>query len=52
MSRIHPTCPDSGPCDRSIAAEVLLRQEPDEEEYEQDEQGEDNEEDDDEGYSE
>jgi hypothetical protein len=56
MSRIHPACPDSGPSDRSIAADVLLRQEPheeeEEEEEEEDEQDEDNEEDDDEGYSE
>ena len=31
MSRIHPECPDSDPSDRSAAADVLVRQEPDEE---------------------
>jgi hypothetical protein len=30
MSRIHPECPNSGLSDRSVAADVLLRQEPDE----------------------
>lgn len=38
--------------DRSVATDVLFREEPDEEEDEEDEQDEDNEEDDDEGYSE
>ena len=57
MSRIHPECPDSDPSDRSVAAEVLLRQEPDEEEdEEEDEEDEDDDDDDDtdddEGYSE
>ena len=55
MSRIHPECPDSDPSDWPVAADVLLRQEPDEEEDEEDEedeQNEENEEDDDEGYSE
>jgi len=60
MSRIHPECPGSDPSDRSIAADVLLRQEPDEDEEEEEEdEGEDNgkEEDDDDdttddGYSE
>ena len=53
MSRIHPECPDSDPSDRSVAAEVLLRQEPDEEEdEEEDEEDEDDDTDDDEGYSE
>jgi len=56
MSRIHPECPDSDPSDRSVAADVLLRQEPDEEE-EEDEDDDDKEDDhgDDEngdGYSE
>jgi hypothetical protein len=40
MSRIHPECPDSDPSDR-WAADVLLREEPDE--------GEDEEEDEDDG---
>jgi hypothetical protein len=34
MSRNHPECPDSGPSDRSVAGDVLLRQEPEEEEEE------------------
>jgi hypothetical protein len=55
MSRIHPECPDSDPSDRSVAADVLLRQEPAEEE-EEDEEDEDDDTDDDtdddEGYSE
>jgi hypothetical protein len=53
MSRIHPECPDSDPSDRSVAADVLLRQEPAEEEDEEDdEEDEDDDTDDDEGYSE
>jgi hypothetical protein len=52
MSRIHPECPDS---DRSVAADALLRQEPDEEEDEEDDEGNGKDDDDDEtddGYSE
>jgi hypothetical protein len=55
MSRIHPECPDSHPSDQSVAAYVLLRQEPDEEEDEEEEdEGDDREVDDedDDGYSE
>ena len=56
MSRIHPECPDSDPSDRSVAADVVLRQEPDEEDEEEDEGDgkEDNDDDDndDDGYSE
>jgi hypothetical protein len=59
MSRIYPECLDSGPSDRSVAANVLLRQEPDEEEEEDEEEdqgdGEDDDDDDDrddDGYSE
>jgi hypothetical protein len=56
MSRIHPECPDSDPCHRSAAADVVLRQEPDEEDEEEDEGDgkEDNDDDDndDDGYSE
>jgi len=53
MDETYLACPGSGPDDRSIAADVLLREEPDEE----DEDGEEHdggEEDDneDEGYSE
>lgn len=50
MSRIHPECPDSGPWD------VLVRQEPDEDEDEDEEEddGEESDDDDetDDGYSE
>ena len=59
MSRIHPECSDSDPSDRSVAADVLLRQEPDEEEDEEEEDegdGKEKEDDDDDdtdhGYSE
>jgi hypothetical protein len=57
MSRIYPECPDSDPADRSVAADVLLRQEPDEEEEEdEDDDKEDDDDDDDDkdddGYSE
>ena len=58
MSRIHPECPNSGPSDRSLAADVLLRQEPDEEEDEEEEDGngkedgEDDEYEDEDGFSE
>jgi hypothetical protein len=57
MSRIHPECPDSDPCDRLAAADVVARQEPDEEDEEEDEDEgdgpEDNDDDDnDDGYSE
>jgi hypothetical protein len=56
MSRIHLECLDSGSSDGSVAADALLRQEPDEGEDEEDE-GEDNEDadddkEDDAGYSE
>ena len=40
MSRIHPECPGSDPSDRSVPADVLLRQEPDEEEDEEEEEDE------------
>ena len=58
MSRIHPECPDSDSSDRSVAADVLLRQEPAEEEEEEEDEGDgcDEEDDDDDetddGYSE
>ena len=55
MSRIDPEYPDSNPSDRSGAADVFLRQEPDEEDEEEDERDgtEDNDNDDnDDGYSE
>jgi len=57
MSRIHPECPDSDPSDPLIAADALLRQEPDEEEDEEEDKGngkDDGDDDDetDDGYSE
>ena len=57
MSRIHPECPGSDPSDRLVAADVLLRQEPDEEEDEEEDEGDGKEDDedadeDDDGYSE
>lgn len=56
MGRIHPECPDSDHPDRSVAADVLLRQEPDEEEEEDEGEGKEKEDDDDDetddGYSE
>jgi hypothetical protein len=58
MSRIHLECPDSVPPDRSVAADVLLRQEPDEEEDEEEDEGDGKEKEDDDdddngdGYSE
>ncbi len=56
MSRIHPEFSASDPLDRSVAADVLLRQEPAEEEDEEEDEGdgkEDDEDDDkdDDGYS-
>lgn len=57
MSRIHPECRASGPSDRLVVAEVLLRQEPDKEEDEEEDEddGEDDDDDNDttdDGYSE
>jgi hypothetical protein len=57
MSRIHPECHGSDPSDRSVAADIVLREEPDEEEDEEDDEGDDKEGDDDDekdddGYSE
>jgi hypothetical protein len=57
MSRILPQCLDANPSDRSVAADVLLRQEPDEEENEEEDEGDDKEDGDDDdetddGYSE
>ena len=54
MGRIHPQCPDSDPSDRSVAADALLRQEPDEEEDEDEGDGkeEDDDDEEDDGYSE
>ena len=56
MRRIHPECPDSDPCDLSIAADVVVRQEPDEEDEDENDGKEDEDDDDDDqdddGYSE
>jgi hypothetical protein len=57
MRRIHPEYPDSAPFDRSVGADVLLRQEPDEEEDEEEDEDDGKEDDDDDdkgndGYSE
>ncbi|MFZ1138227.1 MAG: hypothetical protein ABR881_31540 [Candidatus Sulfotelmatobacter sp.] len=56
MSRIYPECPDSDPSDRSVVADVRLRQEPEEEEDEEEDEGDSKEDDDDDkdddGYSE
>jgi hypothetical protein len=59
MSRMHPECPDSHPSDRPVDADILLRQEPNEEEDEEEDEGDgtehdenDDDDEDDEGYSE
>jgi hypothetical protein len=54
MSRMHPECPSFDPSDPSVAADALLRQEPDEEEDEEEDDKEDDDDDDetDDGYSE
>jgi hypothetical protein len=56
MSGIRPENLDSDPSDRSVAADVLLRQEPDAEEDEEEDEGDGKEDDDDDdtddGYSE
>ena len=39
MSNIYPECPDSGSSDRSLLANLILRQEPDEEEDEEEDDG-------------
>ena len=56
MSGIPPECPNSSPSNLSIAANLLVRQEPDAEEDEEDDgdhkENENDDDDDDEGYSE
>jgi hypothetical protein len=53
MDETYPQYPGSGPVDRSIAADVLLREEPDEEEDDEEEHdGDEEDTDGDEGYSE
>jgi len=39
MSRIRPEFLDSGNSDRSVAADVLVREEPDEEEEDEEDEG-------------
>jgi len=51
MHRMNPEYFDPDPFDRSIAADILLKEEPDEEE-EEEEDDESNDDDTDEGYSE
>jgi hypothetical protein len=53
MDETYLQCPDSAPADRSITADVLLREEPDEEEEDEEERdGDEEDENGDEGYSE
>ncbi len=55
MSGMHSECLDSDTPDRSVAVDVILRQDPDEEEDEEeddDDGKDDNDDDGDEGYSE
>ena len=53
MDETYLQCPGLRPADRSITADVLLREEPDEEEEDEEEPDSDQEDDDgDEGYSE
>jgi len=54
---MHSECPDSDPPDRSVAVDVILRQEPDEKEDEEEDDDDgkedfDNDENDSDGYSE
>ena len=58
MSRIHPECPGSDPSGHSVAAEVHVREAPDEDEDEEEDENDDKEKEDDDdddtddGYSE
>jgi hypothetical protein len=57
MSRTHPGCPDSATSGRSVIADFLFRQDPDEDDEEEDEgeggeEDDDDDADDDDGYSE
>jgi len=52
MQRMNPEHPDSESSDRSLSADVLLRQEPDEEEDEEENDRKEEDEDGDEGHSE
>ena len=52
MSRIHPGCPDSDHAGRSVAADFVFRQEPDEEDEGNGDEDDDDDNQDDDGYSE
>ena len=52
MDEIYLQCPGARPSEGSIAADVLLREEPEDEEEDEDEQDDDEDNDSDEGYSE
>jgi hypothetical protein len=47
MNRVRPESLDADPSDRSVAGDVLLRKEPDEEEDEEEDEGDENDDDDD-----
>ena len=52
MDETYLRCPGSGPANRSIAADVLLREEPEEEDDEEEDDVDEKDDDGDEGYSE
>jgi len=52
MDETYLQCPGSRPADRSIAADVLLREEPEPDEDEEEHDGDEEDDDGDEGYSE
>jgi len=52
MDETYLQCPGARPAEGSIAADVLLREEPEDEEEDEDEQDDDEDNDSDEGYSE
>ena len=52
MSRIRSEYLDADPSDRSVAADILVREEPDDEEDEEEDEGDSKEDGDDDGYSE
>jgi len=52
MDETYLQCPGARPAEDSIAADVLLREEPEDEEEDEDEQDDDEDNDGDEGYSE
>ena len=52
MDEMYLACPGSGPANRSIAADLLVREEQDEEEEDEEHNSDEDEDDGDEGYSE